>query len=197
MSSNSEIPTEKIILLGEGSVGKTSLMFQFADNKFSDDTMSTIGIDFKTKIININGKQVKLQLWDTSGQEKFRAITKQYIRGAQGILIVFDVSRIDTFHLTKNWINSIHEIMYTVVDLVLVGNKNDLQRSVSLETAQNFANEYQIPYFETSAKNNVNVDELFQYIGEKIYKRVSESVVTSEKTVDFNEEKQEKSSCNC
>lgn len=199
---SSELAKAKILLIGEGAVGKTSLLLQFADNKFFSGNMQTIGVDFKTKIITINGVRIQLQIWDTSGQERFRTITKSYYRGAQGILVVFDISRVDTFNLTKYWISSIKELASDDVDVALVGNKSDLEPRVTKEEAINFAKENNIPYFETSAKDNSNVTEVFTYLAQTIYKRTSKAPQSVGKTIDITTDdkstkKEKKSECNC
>ena len=105
-SSKDEEELLKILIIGESAVGKSCLLLRYTDNRFTEAFMTTIGVDFKTKFLHIDGDEVKLQIWDTAGQEKFRAITKAYYRGAHGILVVFDISRRDTFNQTKGWIDS-------------------------------------------------------------------------------------------
>ena len=99
----------KILVIGESAVGKSCLLLRYTDDKFQETFMTTIGVDFKTKHIEVNGQKVKLQIWDTAGQDRFRSITKAYYRGAHCILVVFDISRKDTFNQTKMWIDSIKE----------------------------------------------------------------------------------------
>lgn len=203
-SEDSGIFTAKILLLGESAVGKSSLMLQFTDNKFKDYIMQTIGVDFKTKIITVSNTQIKLQIFDTAGQEKFRTITRTYYQGAKGILVVFDISRYETFRLTKYWIDSIKEQISGKVDIVLVGNKDDLVRAVDREEAEKFAKENGIPYFESSAKNNKNVEEIFTFLGKTIYERLTkneeEQPVKNDKIViTQNKElkEQKKGGCDC
>jgi small GTP-binding protein len=153
----------KILVIGESAVGKSCLLLRYTDNKFQESFMTTIGVDFKTKYIDIEGTHVKLQIWDTAGQEKFRSITRAYYRGAHGILVVFDISRRDTFNQTKMWIDSIRESQAEAnsIDVILIGNKQDLVRAVTKDEAEDLANSYGIRYFETSAKQNTNVEEAF------------------------------------
>ena len=133
--------------------------------------MTTIGVDFKTKYLDIDGNKVKLQIWDTAGQEKFRSITKAYYRGAHGILVVFDISRRDTFNQTRMWIDSIKDASTDSIDVILIGNKCDLERAVTREEAEDLAAQYKIKYFETSAKDNTNVEEAFKYLATEAYHR--------------------------
>jgi small GTP-binding protein len=154
----------KILVIGESAVGKSCLLLRYTDNKFQETFMTTIGVDFKTKFITVEGTAVKLQIWDTAGQEKFRAITKAYYRGAHGILVVFDISRRDTFNQTRVWIDSIRDSSAdsNPIDVILVGNKCDLERAVTREEAQALADQFQLSYFETSAKESTNVEAAFQ-----------------------------------
>jgi small GTP-binding protein len=163
----------KILVIGESAVGKSCLLLRYTDNKFQESFMTTIGVDFKTKFIEIEKVKVKLQIWDTAGQEKFRSITKAYYRGAHGILVVFDVSRRDTFDQTRMWIDSIRDSSAdsNPIDVILVGNKCDLERVVTTEEGNELAKSYQIPYFETSAKDAINVDAAFQALATAALKR--------------------------
>ena len=154
----------KILVIGESAVGKSCLLLRYTDDKFQETFMTTIGVDFKTKHIEVNGQKVKLQIWDTAGQDRFRSITKAYYRGAHGILVVFDISRKDTFNQTKMWIDSIKEASTDPVDMILVGNKADLERAVTREEAEEMAQRYGIKYFETSAKDNKGVNEAFMHL---------------------------------
>jgi small GTP-binding protein len=163
----------KILVIGESAVGKSCLLLLYTDDKFQDTFMTTIGVDFKTKFITVDGVPVKLQIWDTAGQEKFRSITKAYYRGAHGILVVFDVSRRDTFNQTRVWIDSIRDSSAdsNPIDVILVGNKCDLERAVSRDEAEALAAQFQLSYFETSAKEATNVDAAFHSLAQMALKR--------------------------
>jgi small GTP-binding protein len=173
MSDGGQPELLKILVIGESAVGKRCLLVRYTEDKFQEAFMATIGVDFKTKLITVHGTRVKLQIWDTAGQEKFRSITKAYYRGAHGILVVFDISRADTFNQTEVWIDSIRDSSNdsTPIDVILVGNKSDLDRAVSREEAEALAKKFQIPYFETSAKQATNVDAAFQALAEAALKR--------------------------
>ncbi|KAK8871872.1 hypothetical protein M9Y10_007617 [Tritrichomonas musculus] len=200
--SKDDLPTLKILIIGEGGVGKSCLLLRYTDDKFTEAFMPTIGVDFKTKCINIEGATVKLQVWDTAGQEKFRSITKAYFRGAHGILVVFDLSNRDSFDKTQDWINSIKESDDSI-DLIIIGNKCDLQREVSIEEAQDFAAGYNVRYFETSAKDNTNVNEAFQYLSTQIYHKlysenpIKPSTKTSKKTIKIDKADDQKNTKKC
>jgi small GTP-binding protein len=163
----------KVLIIGNSGVGKSCLLLRYTDNKFQETFLTTIGVDFKTKYIEIEGLKVKLQIWDTAGQEKFRSITKAYYRGAHGILVVFDISRRDTFNQTRMWVDSIRDSSSdsSPIDVILVGNKSDLERMVEKAEAEDLAKQFQIPYFETSAKDATNVDAAFLALATSALKR--------------------------
>ena len=125
--------------------------------------MNSIGVDFKLKSIEVDGKIIKLQIWDTAGQERFRTITTSYYKGAQGIVIVYDISDITSFEHVKSWMNDIDKFAKEGVFKILVGNKCDLvdKRQVPKEKGKQLADSYGIPFIETSAKNNENIEKLF------------------------------------
>ena len=195
----------KILVIGESAVGKSCLLLRYTDGKFQETFMTTIGVDFKTKYIDIDGQRVKLQIWDTAGQEKFRAITKAYYRGAHGILVVFDISRRDTFDQTKMWIESIIDSSESSpIDVILVGNKRDLKRDVTENEAREMAQQYGIQYYETSAKSNTNVDRVFLDLVKLALKRrlngggagqPTNEAVNLVKVTDSKNTEEKKSSC--
>jgi small GTP-binding protein len=158
----------KILVIGESAVGKSCLLLRYTDNKFQETFLTTIGVDFKTKFIEIEGVKVKLQIWDTAGQEKFRTITKAYYRGAHGILLVYDVTSAESFNQTGQWMRSIQENMTDPVVVVFVGNKCDMDRVVSTADAQDLAKEFGVEYYETSAKTGMNVDDTFMGVAKAI-----------------------------
>jgi Ras-related protein Rab-35 len=146
-------------------VGKSSLLLRFADNTFSGSYITTIGVDFKIKTVSLDGQKVKLQIWDTAGQERFRTITSTYYRGTHGVIVVYDVTNGESFANVKRWLHEIEQNC-DVVNRVLVGNKNDTpdRKVVLTEDAQRFADTMNIQLFETSAKDNINVEEMFMAI---------------------------------
>ena len=154
----------KILLLGDSSVGKSCLLLRYCDEKFQDLHLATIGLDFRLKTIYLeNKKKLKVQIWDTAGQDRFLAITKNYYRGANGILLVFDVTSNSSFEHIKNWIEQIKEEANERIIIYLVGNKIDCSnnRVISNEEGKKLSNEFGLKYFETSAKNNENVESTF------------------------------------
>ena len=158
--------TYKVILVGDVSVGKTNLLTQYVDGEFSEKDNSTIGIEFKNKIIELkNGRKIRLQIWDTCGQEKFMSITKNYFRGCSAALFVFDVTKKDTFNNLKEWLNLFNEFNDEKTIKILIGNKNDLkQKDVNKEEIDKFAKAYFAKYFEISALNKEDIDKKFDEI---------------------------------
>jgi len=161
----------KLLIIGDSGVGKSSLLLRFADNTFSGTYITTIGVDFKIRTIDLGGEKCKLQIWDTAGQERFRTITSTYYRGTHGVIVVYDVCSGDTFANVRRWIHEIDNNCDNVAR-ILVGNKDDEpeRKVVPTSDAQKFAQQIDIPFFETSAKENKNVEEMFNKITELVLK---------------------------
>ena len=157
----------KILTLGYTTVGKTSVVLRFSEDRFVENQFATIGIDFKTKYIKIGDASVKVFFWDTAGQEKFQNIAKQYYKGANGVLLMYDITNRKTFERINFWLKEIKE-HNKIEDLFvcLVGNKLDLEdkREVSTEEGENYAKENNLQFFEVSAKSGIGVDELFNKV---------------------------------
>ena len=151
-------------MVGDSNVGKTSVVLRYTKNIFHDEFLNSIGVDFKSKDINIAGKKIKLQIWDTAGQEKFRTITTSYYRGAHAIAIVFDLTKRETYEHVKRWLNDINRFAKENVLKFLIGNKSDLvnERQVKYEEARLFAYQMKAMYFDVSAKKNENINEFFE-----------------------------------
>lgn len=163
----------KILLIGDSGVGKSCLLVRFVEDKFNPSFITTIGIDFKIKTVDINGKKVKLQLWDTAGQERFRTITTAYYRGAMGIILVYDVTDERTFTNIKQWFKTVNEHANDEAQLLLVGNKSDMEtRVVTADQGEALAKELGIPFIESSAKNDDNVNEIFFTLAKLIQEKI-------------------------
>jgi Ras-related protein Rab-8A len=166
----------KLLLIGDSGVGKSCLLLRFSEDSFTSSFITTIGIDFKIKKILLDNKWIKLQIWDTAGQERFRTITSAYYRGAMGILLVYDVTDEASFNNVRNWMKNIETHASSTVNKILVGNKCDMdehKRAVPFSRGQALANEFGIKFFETSAKSNINVEEVFQSISKDIMQRLA------------------------
>uniref|UniRef100_A0A8C0S7L0 Ras-related protein Rab-13 n=1 Tax=Canis lupus familiaris TaxID=9615 RepID=A0A8C0S7L0_CANLF len=153
----------KLLLIGDSGMRKTCLIICFAEDSFNNTYISTIGIDFKICTVDIGRKKIKLQIWDTAGQEGFKTITTAYYRGAMGIILVYDITDEKSFENIQNWMKSIKENASAGVERLLLGNKCDMEakRKVQKEQVIKLAREHGIRFFETSAKSSTNVDEAF------------------------------------
>jgi len=160
----------KLVLIGDSGVGKSCLLLRFADDNFTDSYISTIGVDFRFRTITIDRKTVKLQIWDTAGQERFRTITSAYYRGAAGIIMVYDVTSMESFDHVEEWLNEVERHANESTSKLLVGNKSDrvTEREVSTQEGQALARELGCDFVEASAKNNIHVDKAFYDVVRKL-----------------------------
>jgi len=151
------------------------MLMRYAENTFTTNFFNTIGVDFKIKSVALDGKNVKLQIWDTAGQDRFRTITCSYYRGAQGIVVVYDVTDRDSFEAVKQWMMEIDKYAQENVIKMLVGNKSDMndKRKVTVEEGQELANQYGVQFFEASAKSCNNIDLVFQTLAKIIMDKFS------------------------
>ncbi|XVE58853.1 hypothetical protein DITRI_Ditri04bG0202300 [Diplodiscus trichospermus] len=170
----------KAVMIGDSAVGKSNLLSRFATDEFRLDSKPTIGVEFAYRNVKVGDKIIKAQIWDTAGQERFRAITSSYYRGALGALLVYDITRRTTFVNVKKWLNELREYGNLEMVVVLVGNKSDLgqSRQVSEEEGRNVAEAEGLFFMETSALENLNVEEAFLQMITKIHE------ITSKKYLD-------------
>eukprot|EP01135_Chromosphaera_perkinsii_P007098 Nk52_evm1s692 gene=Nk52_evmTU1s692 len=199
----------KLLLIGDSGVGKTNILTRFAENKFADNYITTIGVDFKVKTVEIDGNPVKLQIWDTAGQERFRTITTTYYRGTHGVMVVYDVTNGDSFSNVKLWLSELKKNCDSSV--ILVGNKDDdkSMKVVDSETALGFAQSLGIDLFETSAKQNTNISEAFKHLAQLAYLKCKDQLIKEQKErerrasekIDIDraaaEQQQQKTFANC
>jgi len=155
----------QILIVGDSTVGKTSILYRYTNNSFLATHLATVGIDYFNKDEIINDKIIKVKIWDTAGQERYRSLTNSFFRNAQGIILVYDVSNRETFDNLKYWVQSINNNLgvESNVKKIILGNKIDLPREVSKDEAQAIADEFSIKYFETSAKDDINIKDSIRH----------------------------------
>jgi len=168
----------KVIILGDAGVGKTCLLTRYCDNSFTVNFIHTIGIDFKINSVEVDDKKIKMMIWDTAGQERFSKITRAFFKGTDGIIFAYDVNCEKSLNRAMRWVRQSRTDMDTNVPSVLVGNKIDMgahKREVPSNTARALAKEYNLGFFETSAKTDQGVDEMFVELCRKLCRQHRES----------------------
>ncbi|XP_065155260.1 ras-related protein Rab-3 isoform X1 [Atheta coriaria] len=170
----------KLLIIGNSSVGKTSFLFRYADDSFTSAFVSTVGIDFKVKTVFRHDKRVKLQIWDTAGQERYRTITTAYYRGAMGFILMYDITNEESFNSVQDWVTQIKTYSWDNAQVILVGNKCDMEdeRVISFERGKQLAEQLGVEFFETSAKENINVKSVFERLVDIICDKMSDSLDT-------------------
>ncbi|KAH0661247.1 hypothetical protein KY284_026178 [Solanum tuberosum] len=172
----------KIVLIGDSGVGKSNILSRFTRNEFCLESKSTIGVEFATRTLQVEGKTVKAQIWDTAGQERYRAITSAYYRGAVGALLVYDITKGQTFDNVQRWLRELRDHADSNIVIMMAGNKSDLShlRAVSEQDGQNLAEKEGLSFLETSALEAVNVDKAFQTILTEIYHIISKKALAAQ-----------------
>ncbi|KAG5151212.1 hypothetical protein JHK84_027684 [Glycine max] len=176
----------KVVLIGDSAVGKTQLLARFAKNQFSVDSKATIGVEFQTKTLIIDNKTVKAQIWDTAGQERYRAVTSAYYRGAVGAMLVYDMTKRQSFDNMAKWLEELRGHADKNIVVMLIGNKCDLGtlRAVPTEDAEEFAQRENLFFMETSALESTNVETAFLTILTEIYRLISKKTLTANDDAD-------------
>ena len=190
----------KIAMLGDSMVGKTAICNTFMNIEFNDNNLSTIGLEkLESQITLKNGEEIKLIIWDTAGQERFRSIALKSIKTAQGVVIVFDLTKKSTFNNVVNWLKQINDNLNSNVSLVLFGNKCDIEEGkweVNKEEVLKFAKIKGLPYFETSAKSNINIKEGFENVANAAYEKLEGNKNNNEKKIELdNKQRQSEGGC--
>ena len=160
-----------MVLIGDTSVGKSCLLTRFADDQFTDNYVTTIGVDFRFKTMIVMDKIIKVQVWDTAGEERYRSITNAYYRGAEGILIVFDLTNKESFKNIENWINEVTVFTGQDVLIICLGNKSDLIKEVSKDSIDDFKKRTNLEIFNVSAKTGEGVEDAFRHLIELLIKK--------------------------
>lgn len=178
----------KLLLIGNSGVGKSCILMRYADNSFTENFFNTIGVDFKIKTISLNDQVIKMQIWDTAGQDRFRTLTSSYYRGAHGIIIVYDVTNKDSFDNVRGWMQEIEKFASENVNKLLVGNKSDLeeQRKVTYDEGVELAKKFDIPFLEVSAKNAIHIDDTFTTMATEIQSRFLQEKKKKTDNKDFS-----------
>ena len=192
MSNQKTVLTEeydlmfKILLLGDSGVGKSSLLLRYTKNEFISDLRSTIGVEFALKYLTIDNFQLKVQIWDTAGMERYRSITNAYYKGAKGVIVVYDICRKKSFENVDKWIDDFKSKADDDAVIILIGNKSDLdeKREVSKEEAESKAQKNKFGFMETSAKDNNNVQKAFETLFHEIVK-----IYQNKNNIEFNDNK--------
>lgn len=172
--------TFKFILIGSSGVGKTAILKRLIEDTYDEEIQSTIGVEFDSKLMEIEGESVKLQIWDTAGQERFRSIAKSYFRNAVGVILVYDITEKKTFEDCNSWLNEVHSLCRPDIPVLLIGNKTDKEnkRAVPVSEAEAFATHQQLKYIETSAQDGSNVQEAFIRITTEVFQNEKENPTT-------------------
>ncbi|KAG5323580.1 RAB26 protein, partial [Acromyrmex heyeri] len=168
----------KVMLLGDSGVGKTCLLTRFRDGRFlSGNYITTVGIDFRNKVVTVDDTPIKLQIWDTAGQERFRSVTHAYYRDAHALLLLYDVTNKTSYDNIRAWLSEIREHANEDVVIMLLGNKSDCgtERAVKREDGERLAQEYKVPFMETSAKTGLNVELAFLAVARELKARKSDN----------------------
>jgi len=170
--------TFKVLLIGAPNVGKTSIFYRYVKNQFSQDYITTIGINYLTKEITIDSKKkIKLVISDIAGQEKFKSLRKEFYQGANGALVIFDLTQLKTYEAIEGWLSEMFEILEENIPFIITGNKVDLieevNRSIDKDIVKDYAESKNSIYIETSAKTGEKVEEAFEELALRMVKRAS------------------------
>ncbi|KRW98602.1 P-loop containing nucleoside triphosphate hydrolase [Pseudocohnilembus persalinus] len=192
----------KVLIVGDSAVGKTQILNRFTENTFSTSHTATLGVDFKIKTLDIDDKRLKMQIWDTAGQERFKSITQTYYQGASAIVLVYSVGDRQSFKNIQNWVEQINQHCDPSVCKLLLGNKCDLQRVVDSSEGNNLAQTYDMLFFETSAKENINITNGFFALGEQLKNKIINDLTKEEAksmadAMSLNQQQQQQSNSGC
>ena len=191
----------QLLIIGDSCVGKTSLLTRYTTGTFKEEYIATVGIDYYTKNETINDKIISIKLWDTVGQERYKALTQNFFKNAEGVMVVYDITKVDSFDNLKFWINSIKQNMENkniIIPVIIIGNKVDMEdmREISNENAENFAKENNYKYFETSAKTGEGIDnavrELVNQVLNHSNNNLDEQKESRKNSIQLNDKKKEK-----
>ena len=196
----------QLLIIGDSTVGKTSILSRFTNGIFNSNYLATVGLDSFTKDEIIDDKTIRIKIWDTAGQERYKSLTKGFFRNAEGVMLVYDVTNSETYENLKFWLQSIKNNTSPdmgEIPIILIGNKIDCEdREVKVEEAENFWKEQGYPYFETSAKTGENIDNTIKYLVKKVInikegKKDDENENIKIEKKDINKNNEEAKKCGC
>ena len=186
----------KIILLGESGVGKTNLINVFMGKEFEQNSFTSLSSSYIDGVFSFKGKDFPYVIWDTAGQERFRTIAKSYYKGAHGIVLIYDVTNRKTYDNIRKWLNQIKDEASNKISIILVANKIDSEdRQVSVEEGETLAKASNLPIFEASAKDSINVEESFKFLIEQINENIGDFTPTQTSTQLNSKNKSQKKGC--
>ena len=180
----------KVILIGDSGVGKTNIMSKFLKNQFLEDSKATVGVEFGSKLFIQQGHKIKAQIWDTAGQEKYKAITSAYYKGSKGALVIYDITQKETFANIEKWVNDLKCKGDPKITIIIIGNKSDLEekRQISKEQGEEKAKSFGCAFLETSAFSGDNIEKAFEMMVKEIYDKFTSDIGgDDEEELDNNE----------
>ncbi len=197
----------KILVIGESNVGKTSIILRYTDNEFKNSGISTCGVDVKCKYVSLDDLKIRLDIWDTAGQERFRGLAKNYFRGANAFILVYDITNKNSYDKLKGWMNDAKEKIQNEYKMIVVGNKTDCknEREVDYETLEEFGKKNNVLYMEVSAKTGEGIDKVFINLVEELVKLKKVGIMNDEESegdktfnsLDNSKISENKHNCNC
>ncbi len=197
----------KILIIGESNVGKTSIILRYTEGEFKTSGISTCGVDLKHKYVQLNNTKIRLDIWDTAGQERFRGLAKNYFRGANGFILVYDISDKKTFDKLKGWMNDAKEKIEKEYRMIVVGNKKDCvdERQVEFDELEEFGKKNNVLFMEVSAKTGEGIDKMFMSMVEELLTLKKAGIIKDEESdmdktynsLDNSRVAENKHNCNC
>ena len=197
----------KILLIGESNVGKTSIILRYIDNEFKSSGISTCGVDVKVKFVSVDNTKIRLDIWDTAGQERFKGLAKNYFRGANGFILVYDITNKSSFDKLKGWMNDAKEKIESEYKMVVVGNKKDNKknRQVDISLLEDFAKKNEVLFFEVSAKTGEGIDKIFNAMVQELLKLPNAGIIKDDESegdrtfnsLDNSRIAENRHNCNC
>ena len=184
----------QLIIIGESSVGKTSILYKYTQGFFSTQHLATVGLEYFTKEEVIEDKVIRVKFWDTAGQEQYKSLTRNFYRNSDGVIIVYDVTNKNSFYKVQEWVESVYDNTDKSVSMILIGNKTDLPREVSKQEGERMAESFKIKYFETSAKENSGINESMMEIVSLV---INNKKMIEKDTVEIQEVNNSSSGCKC